>query len=131
MLTQKTLTLLIDVSENTTVGTVSFYGMRGYLRKAQIVSPALDGADTYTFAIADEHSQTMFSLATIAESITKTIPVAGDVALTQAWFTNAVFFQEDPTQPAGTITITASGVQTADRTFTIRLWFEETGLFVA
>lgn len=126
MLTQKTLTALIDFSENDTVGTVSFYGMRGYLVKAQITAPALDGADTYTFAVADEHSETMFSKAGLAESDVSTVPVAGDVALTQQWYaTNAVFYSADPTAASGTVTITTSGAQTADRTFTIKLWFRE------
>ncbi len=128
MLTLKTLTLLIDVSDNDIIGTVSFYGMRGYLRKAQITAPAMEGADTYTFAIADEHSETMFSKAGLAEGDVSTVPVAGDVVATQEWFaTNAVFFQEDPTAAAGTITIMASQAQSADRAFTIKLWFDEPG----
>jgi len=125
MLTQKTLTLLIDVSENDTVGAVSFYGMRGYLQKVQITAPAMEGADTYTIALADEHAETMFSKAALAEGDVSTIPVAGDVAATQLWFTNAIFFQTDPTAAAGTVTITASQAQSADRSFTVKLWFEE------
>ncbi len=128
MLVKKTLSAVVANLGSTV--TQPFYGIRGTLRKLQIICPVIDATDTFAWELHDADSEIMHSATGLTQNDTYTYPVASDAAALQTWFANAVFYQEDPTARAGAVKITTSTNQTAARTFTIRLWFEEKGINV-
>ena len=128
MITKKIISATVAALGSTV--TAPFYGIRGALRKLQIVCPAIDATDTFAWELHDAASEIMHSATGLTQNDTYTYPVAGDAAALQTWFTNADFYSTDPTAQSGAVKLTTSTNQTADRVFTIRLWFDEKGAYV-
>jgi len=107
------LKVTIDVSANATTATSDSFPMNGILKGIAIVAPDLDGTNTYTVTLKDaDDSITVFERASLTENTT-----------------TAIFLDSNnrplelPLHGNMTVTITSSGTETADREFTIIIYY--------
>lgn len=103
-------TLVIDVSEDAAVIVSAPREFNGRLVGVIPTAPNLDDSDTYTVAIKDVDGNTIYSKASLAESVASPQFVDANNHPLRL-----------PMSGNHTITITASGDQAADRTFTVVL----------
>ena len=106
--------ILLFATNNTTIAS-SAIEFNGLLRGLLITAPDLEGVTTFTITITDADGFVVYSKAALAESTSHAI--FDDPDLTD-------FILERPLSGDHTITIVTSGVQTADRTFAVKLLIE-------
>lgn len=110
---RKSISVVIDVSEDADVGTSTPVELNGKLLGIISTAPDLDDTDTYTVTVLDGSSNTVYTKASLAEDITSSQYVDANNHPLQL-----------PLSGNYTVQITASGDQAEDRTFSVELLVE-------
>jgi len=104
--------LTVDFSVNDTTIASAAQPIKGTFRGIHISAPNLDGTDTYSVTITDKHGATVYTAASLVRNTTTTA------------FTDAnTFYFNQPLVGDLVVTIVTSGAQTADRTFTVTIYY--------
>jgi hypothetical protein len=103
-------TVLIDVSEDADLGTTTEVAANGLLSGILVLASDLDDTDTYTLTLKDQDGYTVFTRASLAESVRTAIYVDTNNHPLRLPLTGTY-----------TIEVLASGDQAADRAFSVTL----------
>lgn len=105
-----TSSILVDVSEDNDLGTVTGVAANGLLVGILINAPDLDSTHTYTLTLKDSEGYTVFTRASLVESVRTTVYIDTNNHPLRL-----------PLNGDYTIEVLTSAAQTADRTFSVTL----------
>lgn len=119
----KTYKIALTISQGESSASDTNVPVTGYLKGISVTAGAMDSSDTYTVAVTDKHSATVFSRASLAESTTTTIWADKYNELGTTKVEGSLL--NTPMSGPVTVTITASAQQDdADVAYTVVIYYE-------